>query len=246
MNYSPLFCLLSILLINFVHPDALYAQAPDTLQHAQAADSTQIWMVRTTDGNDFVGIIVEDTAEHVVLETRNIGLVTIPRDQIERMRPISSDRIVDGKLWPENPLPNRYFLGPNSIGLKKGQGYYQNIWVLFNQVTFTPADNFSIGIGTIPIFGGGGLPFWISPRLSVPLDGADGSVFLGFGGFLGGVAGADGGLGVYAYSNLAVGSRDTNFGIGLGMANDGDEWSDRPAITLGGMHRASQRALYRG
>ena len=238
MNQSRLMVSLSLVLMGFIYPDILYAQAP---QHVQTADTTQIWLVRTTDGNDFIGSIIEQTAENLVLVTANIGQVTIPRDQVEHMQPVKSDRIVDGKLWLENPLPNRYFLGPNSLGLNKGQGYYQNIWVFFNQVTVTPADNFSIGFGTIPILGGDGLPFWIAPRLSVPLAGKEGNVFLGFGGLLGGVIGVDGGVGGYLYSNMAVGSKDTNFGIGLGLANDGEEWADRPAITLGGMHRAGRR-----
>ena len=241
MNRLCLLFLFSILLIGFARSDISRAQAPETPQNVEPADTTQIWLVRTTDGNDFIGRIVVKNTESLVLMTQNIGQVTIPKNQIEQMRPIKSDRIVDGKLWLENPLPNRYFLGPNSIGLKKGQGYYQNIWVFFNQVTFTPADNFSLGLGTVPILGGDGLPFWIAPRLSLPLDGRDGNVYLGFGGLIGGVIGPDGGIGGYLYSNIALGSKDTNFGVGLGIANDGEEWGDRPAITFGGMHRASRR-----
>ena len=72
-------------MIGFARPDIVHAQAPETPQHVEAADTTQIWLVRTTDGNDFIGRVVDKRTENLVLMTLNIGQVTIPKNQIERV-----------------------------------------------------------------------------------------------------------------------------------------------------------------
>jgi len=58
-------------------------------------------------------------------------------------------------------------------GLHKGEGYYQNIWVFWNQASFGVTENFSLGFGIIPLFLFGGeagqySPIWVVPKLSYP------------------------------------------------------------------------------
>ena len=248
MNYQILLVLLILLHTTALAPSLVRAQVPpDTTMHQVPADTAQVWAIRTADGNDFYGTIVEQTEVAVVLETQNIGVVTIPLDQVVRMDRVSEERVVNGVIWPKNPLPNRYFLGSNGIGLDAGEGYYQNIWVFFNQVTFTFVDNFSVGFGTVPfIASGSNVPFWIAPRLGIPMAGRDGKVHLGLGGVLGGILGTDGGVAGVAYGSLTFGDRNNNFSLGLGFGNDGDDWSEQPLITIGGMLRTGRRGYLMG
>jgi hypothetical protein len=52
-----------------------------------------------------------------------------------------------GQYWFENPSYNRYFLGQSAKPLKKGEGYYQNIWVIFNAAQYGITRHITIGGG---------------------------------------------------------------------------------------------------
>ncbi len=88
------------------------------------------------------------------------------------MEPVKKAQIVDGEFWYDSPSNTRYFWSPNGYGLRKGEGYYQNNWILLNQATYGFSDHFSIGAGIVPtfLFGDSGLPFWITPKISVPIQ----------------------------------------------------------------------------
>ena len=63
---------------------------------------------------------------------------------------------------------SRYFYSSSGYGLKKGQNYYQNTMLFYNQVNFGLSDHFSIGAGgsMIPMIAG---IIWVNPKLSVPV-----------------------------------------------------------------------------
>ncbi|PKD43893.1 hypothetical protein CWD77_08955 [Rhodohalobacter barkolensis] len=156
------------------------------------------------------------------------------------MQFIDPERIKEGEYWFENPQGNRYFFAPNAIGLKNGNGYYQNAWILFNNVNYGISNNFSLGAGTIPVFlfGTTSVPFWILPKLSIPVS--NDNLHLGAGALIGGVMGEDsGGFGLF-YGNTTVGDRDKNLTIGLGYAYAGGTWSNTPLINISGLYRSSK------
>ncbi len=93
-------------------------------------DSSKFCRVETTDGNEFVGLLIKEDSLNVILETAVLGKVTIPRNSIKSITWLNPTSLKGGKLWFENPQSTRYFWSPNGYGLKKGEGYYQNIWVL--------------------------------------------------------------------------------------------------------------------
>ncbi len=78
---------------------------------------------------------------------------------------------VTGEYWTENFQSTRYFWMPNGFGLKQGEAYYQNVWILFNQFNVGITKNFSIAGGTIPLFlfGADAFPIWVNAKVSVPL-----------------------------------------------------------------------------
>lgn len=214
----------------------------------QAQDRTgEMVRISTTEGNVFIGTVIQEDDLQIVLRVSGIGDVTIDRDDIASIRRIDPDRIKDGDYWFENPQGTRYFFAPNAIGLDKGTGYYQNAWIFFNNVNYGVTDNFSIGAGTIPVFllGVSALPVWVLPKVSVPVS--SDKVHLAAGALLGGVIGEGSeGFGL-AYGNVTLGDKDRNVTVGLGYGyGGGDGWSDTPLVNISGLYRAGKNVQWLG
>lgn len=160
---------------------------------------------------------------------------------IKRITRIDSKRIVDGEYWSDNPQATRYFWQPNAYGLKKGEGYFQNVWILFNQASIGITDNFSIGAGIVPLFllGGESSPVWLTPRVSIPIK--PNKINISAGALLGTFTGGqDSDFGI-AYGVTTFGTRDNNISIGAGYGYAGGDWAKSPTITLSAMTRIGKR-----
>jgi len=215
-------------------PTSVQAQEPDTTLHR----------VETTDGNVYIGTVVSENDEEVILNTEQVGRITIARANIERMQAMDPDRMRDGAYWFENPQSTRYFFAPNAIGLPEGGGYYQNTWIFLNNVNVGVSDNVSLGAGTVPVFllGAPALPFWVLPKVSFSTPGDQ--VHLAAGGVIGGVVGDGESVGAgLVYGLSTVGTRDNNFSVGLGYGYAGSDWSSRPVLNISGMTRVG-RTIY--
>ena len=201
-------------------------------------DSTKLCRIETIDGNEFVGIAISQDIEKVVVETSLLGKITINRNKIKSITWLKPQSVKSGRLWYDNPQSTRYFWTPNGYGLKKGEGYYQNIWVLWNQASIGVTDNFSIGAGVIPLFlfGSSVTPVWIVPKFSVPV--VKDKLNLGAGAILGTVTSAGGTFGI-AYGLATLGDRNQNLTLGLGYGFADGTWASNPVVTLGGMARIS-------
>lgn len=205
--------------------------------HSQATNDSIMVKIETKDGNEFIGRIISEDKAHLVLYTNELGQLDIPIGFIKTRTVVNASRMVEGSLWFDNPQSSRYFWSPNGYGLKKGEGYYQNIWVLYNQVSVGVTDYFSIGAGTVPLFlfAGSSTPIWVIPKFSFPI--VKDKFNLGIGVIAGVVAGeSNAGFGIL-YGVATVGSRDHNLNLGLGWGYAGGSWSDKPIITLSGMTR---------
>jgi hypothetical protein len=203
-------------------------------------DSSKLCRVETADGNEFVGLMTEENSLQVILETPVFGKVTIPRNSIKAVTWLKPASLKGGRLWFENPQSSRYFWSPNGYGLKKGEGYYQNIWVLWNQASIGVTDYFSIGAGIVPLFffGGEATPVWIVPKFSIPV--AEDKFNIGAGAIAGTLLGEGSGFGII-YGLGTIGNRNQNFTLGLGYGFADGEWATKPIITLSGMIRVGQR-----
>jgi hypothetical protein len=207
----------------------------------QADSDSTIWVIRTYDGNEFFGTILEENEVELRLQTENLGVLTIAIKDIRSRKEVRPQAIVEGDLWLENSQAARYFWAPNGYGLRKGEGYYQNVWVLFNQVSYGFTNNFSVGIGMVPLFliAGGPTPIWVTPKVSFPIKE---DVFnVGAGALVGTILGENPATFGIAYGVTTFGSRDKNINLGLGYGFADGDWADRPTITLSGMVRTGKR-----
>jgi hypothetical protein len=203
-------------------------------------DTTSMYRVQTNDGNEYIGQIIHQDDEFILLKTRTIGEITLARVNILRIDRITPEQIVNGQIWADNPQATRYFWAPNGYGLRRGEGYYQNIWILFNQASIGISDNISIGVGTVPLFlfAGTASPVWLTPKISIPI--VENKFNLGAGALVGSVIGeAETGFAL-AYGVGTIGSRNHNATFGVGYGYAGGSWSTTPLITLSGMTRVGK------
>ena len=154
----------------------------------------QYVIITTNDNKKFTGLILTQDKQEIKLRTETLGELSILNEKIKELKLVEKNQIKEGRYYIPNPHPTRYFFGPTAIPLQKGEGYYQNSYVLANSVQYGISDNFSIGGGfVIP------LVFFITPKF-----GFRAGEFL----YLGG--------GVLAASTF---STNTNFGVGIGYGS---------------------------
>ncbi len=200
--------------------------------------------VETDDGNEYLGEIIKEDSLTIILKTRKLGDITIYKSDIKSQVKVETQQIKEGKYWFPNPQSTRYLWSPNGYGLKKGEGYYQNIWVLWNQFSYGLTDNLSVGGGVVPLFlfGGGPTPVFATAKFSVPV--IKNKVNVGGGAIVGTVLGEeDMGFGIL-YGLSTFGTPDNNISVGLGYGFGGGEWASAPMININGMFRATNRGYF--
>ncbi|MFY9151157.1 MAG: hypothetical protein WAO52_04015 [Prolixibacteraceae bacterium] len=195
--------------------------------------------IETIDGNEYIGFILERSAEKIRVKTDKLGEITIPAGEVKRISEVTVSQAKDGTYWLDNPQATRYFWAPNGYNLKKGEGYYQNVWVFFNQAVYGITDHFSAGIGTMPLFllGTSEFPIWLTLKYSVPV--VKDKINLGAGVLAGTVTGENGYAGIF-YGIGTFGSKDKNLNIGLGWGFVEGEISSTPLVNIGGLIRTGK------
>lgn len=207
---------------------------------SQTTSDSTIVNIETLDGNEFIGQIIREDSVKIILKTEKLGDISISKTDIKRYKTVEILQIKDGKYWFPNPQSTRYFWSPNGYGLKEGEGYYQNIWVLWNQFAYGLSDNFSIGGGVIPIFlFSAPTPVFATVKFSIPI--VDKKLNIAAGAIAGTVVGeAETGFGIL-YGLATLGSPDANVTFGMGYGFAGGEMASSPAININGLLRVSKR-----
>ena len=211
---------------------------------AQNSQDSIKYQVETIDGNEYIGIILKQTQEAIQLKTEKIGEISIPQSEIKRITPLNAVKEKGGTYWLDNPQATRYFWAPNGYSLKKGEGYYQNVWVLFNQAVYGITNHFSAGIGTVPLFlfASSYTPAWITAKFSLPV--VENKLNLGVGALMGTVIGeSNSGFGIL-YGISTFGSKDKNLNIGLGWGYAGGKMASNPTGNISGMIRTGPKGYF--
>ncbi len=143
-------------------PTRATAQVSDTA----AASADSLYTIRLTDGSVLYGRIVEETASAVSVLTQAGVTVRLERAQIESITPMAG-RVVDGRVWPEDPNQTRLFFGPTGRAVGAGRGYLGVYEVFFPFLTYGVTQNFSISAGTPIIPEVIGKYWYFAPKLTV-------------------------------------------------------------------------------
>jgi len=207
-------------------------------------DTTRIFRIETKDDNIFTGYILAQDSEVLVLKTEKYGEIKIPLAEIKSKTELKEIVIVNNEVWLPNPQSGRYFWAPNGYGLEEGSSYYQNIWVLYNQISFSLSNNFSIGGGVIPLFlfAGAPTPAWIIPKISIPVT--KDKVNIGTGALLGTIIGEEFTAFGLLYETTTFGSRDRNFSFGFAYGFAAGNWMARPIINFSTMLRTGPKGYF--
>jgi len=217
--------------------------SPGLIQAQNQQDSTKT-RIETVDGNEYIGIILEQTSEKIRLKTDNLGEISIAAAQIKKITAVNQLIAKDGTYWLDNPQATRYFWAPNGYNLKRGEGYYQNVWILFNQAVYGLTDHFSAGVGVVPLFlfAGASTPAWITAKFSLPV--VENKFNLGVGALAGTVIGEENtGFGIL-YGISTFGTKDKNLNVGLGWAFAGGEMAKKPTLNISAMIRTGPKGYF--
>jgi len=198
--------------------------------------------VETLDGNEYIGIILEQNTQTIRIKTDKLGEISIPQVEVKRITQLSTTKSIDGTYWPDNPQATRYFWSPNGYNLKAGEGYYQNVWIMINQAVYGFTDHFSAGVGMIPTFliAGASTPAWLMAKFSMPV--VKDKLNLGVGALAGTVIGEENINFGILYGISTFGSKDRNINFGLGWLYGDGKFAKIPTINISGMFRVAPKA----
>ncbi|MBA4409105.1 MAG: hypothetical protein Q8S54_19585 [Bacteroidota bacterium] len=210
-------------------------------------DSIKKYRVETIDGNEYIGKIIDRSADKIRIKTEKLGEISILNKDVQKITEVTTVVVKDGTYWFDNPQSTRYLWAPNGYSLKKGEGYYQNVWILGNQAIYGITNHFSAGLGVIPLFlfAGAPTPVWITAKYTVPV--VENKINLGTGALLGTIIGVGAGTDNYAgilYGISTFGSKDKNLSIGMGWGFAGGEMASRPTININGMIRTGAKGYF--
>lgn len=205
--------------------------------------------VRTYDGNFYTGKLLKETAKIIRIKTESAGNITIKKKKIKSIdfdyNPDKKPEVKSKDSKGLKDYPSRYFLGTSGYNLKKGEGYYANSMLFFNEFNYGLSDYFSIGAGTIPLFlfDGAPTPVWLKTKISFPF--VENKVNVSGGVMAGTAIGLDDieVVPTWLYAAGTFGSRDNNVTFSLNYIYDREGgWS--PAIfSLSGKYKITSKTF---
>lgn len=226
--------LLVLVVLLFTAAQAAAQKVADSI----TANATTVYVVIKNDGTQFVGKLISMDAREVVLETKEIGAVSIPKHEIKELRKATTDEITaKGEFKPSEIFATRYFITTNGLPIAKGESYV--LWNWYGpEIQFGVAKNLSIGIMTswlaMPVVG--------AVKYSIELDA---NTHLGIGTLLGTGSWALPKFGIaLPFGSLTYGNRRTNisFSGGYGAVWSGGYSGGRSLFSVAGMMKVSKKA----
>jgi len=200
----------------------------------------QTYTVETVGGTQFNGILRAVSEEALTFETRELGVVTVPRLNLRQLTNQTPEQARRGFSYVGNST--HMFLAPTARNLHQGEAEAQIINIFLGEVNYGITDNISLGL-LVPVIPFLGIPaVAITPKVSVPVGDklrVGAGVLYGFttGVGLNGGDGASGGIG---YGLATYGTADTNVTLGLGYGFAGGDIGRSPVGVVGANVRLSR------
>ena len=170
------YLLLLTLISGFILPVTFDVSAQDT--QSAATNNTKYVRLFLHNGGMFEGEVLEIDESTFLINTLDLGKMRITKTDISSITYISADEVgqmtlSNNRKGDINPQPTRYFFAPSGLQLKKGEGYYQNAWLIYNQVSYGVSDHFTVGMSMTPFGTGGTVKFGgkLSDKVNVSAGG---------------------------------------------------------------------------
>ncbi|KAF0128405.1 MAG: hypothetical protein FD155_3277 [Bacteroidetes bacterium] len=131
-----------------------------------AVDTLKTHIITKNDRTTFVGKIISQDLREVLIETKELGLIAIPKHEIREIREVGERELnVKGDYVPGEVFATRYFITTNGLAIAKGENYM--IWNIFGpDVQFGVGENFGLGVMTSWL----GSPIIGTAKYSIPFN----------------------------------------------------------------------------
>jgi len=200
-------------------------------QAQEVRDSTQTYRIIKNDGAEYVGRIIEENAREVLLKTRTLGEIYIPKHEIKEIVLLLSD----GRSEEGEQFATRYFFSTNGFSLTDENYIIWNIFGPDIQINYQD----KVGIGLITSWFGS--PIIGSIKFTKALDE---TTHLGYGSLLGTGSWSQLSVGgVLPYVSLTKGNATKNltFSAGYGFVWDETDVSGNALFSIAAMNKTSNR-----
>ena len=216
-----------------------------------AKDTNKLFLIKKTDGGEFIGEILSDDGREVLIMTKAIGKVYIRKENISLITQTnetnkSAIEIEEtGEFRAEGPFTTRYYFTNNALPIKKGENYAL-INLFGPEVHFAVSDKLSLGIIASWI----GSPVTLVSKLSVF---SKNNVHFSIGNIIGssGYLAQGRVFGGLHWGTLSVGDRMKNisFSAGHGYFNDNSYTFNTPSqdalfLGMGGIAPIGEKASF--
>ncbi len=213
----------------------------EKINSLKLAYGEEVQVFTLLDGSIITGKIINKTEKETIIETKDLGVVVLPQSKIREVRELEEATITDGgKIWFKNPNCTRYLFAPSAMALKKGEGYYQNIYGAGNAVNYGLTDNLTVGGGLVGPLGG-----YINAKVGIELGrylNVGAGAIAGNGFFP--VNGDNLGMGL-GFVVVTVGNYDHNITVGTGYgflnADGTTDAMEKPLYVINGMARVGKK-----
>ncbi len=211
-------------------------QSPRAAASTAAAGATHL--LKTRDGTTLVGRLLAESADTIRFETAG-GLLVLPRARVLELRRIDPADLHDGQYWAPDPHATRLYFGPTGRTLKKGEGYFSDLYLFFVNASVGVTDRVMLG-GGMSVFPSSDFSnnvYYLTPKAGL----VQGDEFNLAVGALIGFAGKSNGSAGLVYGVATNGTPNASVTYGLGWAYANKNVSSKPVLMLGGSGRISRR-----
>jgi len=223
-----LFSILLFVLILGCFSNPTYSQ---TEEGSEYVNEHKYYVIEKHNGVIYIGEVLSQDAREVLIETKELGQVIIPKHEIREMKEIQPGELSSSfEYIPEEVFATRYFITTNGLPIQKGESYIQ--WNLFGpDFQFGIGDNFGVGLMTTWV----GSPIIGTAKYSISLSE---DINLGIGTLLGTGSWINPEIGIaLPFAAITFGDRKKNINLSAGY---GAIWGfgnkvDRALLSVAGM-----------
>lgn len=186
-----------------------------------------------TDGSELNGVIISEDSISVHFKTTSNISITIPREQIKSMEPLSGESI-GGEYIRQDPNHTRLFFAPTARPLRARQGYFSAYQIFFPFFAVGVTDFLTLGGGISLLPGATSQFVYFAPKI-IPIETENFSIAGGLL-YINSTMTAKKGVGIYYFVG-SYGKEKTSITAGLGWGFLGNNVADKPICLIGGEFR---------
>ncbi len=135
---------LLFVLVTLLYSVGINAQEYDYVDRSTA----KIFIVITQNGGEFVGTITKNDSKEIIVQTKELGPVAIPKYQVKKIEELTEKNVSRSGGYVANQVfATRYLGTTNALSIAKGESYVKYSLV-GPDINFGVADNVTIGVMT--------------------------------------------------------------------------------------------------